>query len=118
MVGNFTVETFRPHLGERFRLDSEPAMDVELIEAEGVGERPFEASGRVPFSLVFRGPLEPVLPQRIYRFDSTRLPKKFGRRSTGRGSKSCASTFVDSSSGPWPTSSCSRGRAPGGSRPG
>jgi hypothetical protein len=73
VLGNFTVETFRPHLGERFRLDSEPAMDVELIEAEGVGERPFEASGRVPFSLVFRGPLEPVLPQRIYRFENESL---------------------------------------------
>ena len=64
---------FRPRVGERFRLDAEPAFDVELVEVETVGERPFESSGRVPFSLVFRGPREPVLPQRIYRFENEAL---------------------------------------------
>jgi hypothetical protein len=70
---DFTVDTFRPRLGERFRLYAEPAVDVELVEAESVGEGAFEPSGRVPFSLVFRAPHEPVLPQRIYRFENDAL---------------------------------------------
>jgi hypothetical protein len=73
VLEDFKVEMFRPRVGERFRLDAEPAFDVELVEVETVGERPFESSGRVPFSLVFRGPLEPVLPQRIYRFENEAL---------------------------------------------
>jgi hypothetical protein len=73
MLEDFTVDTFRPRLGERFRLRTERRLDVELIEAESVGERAMEPSGRVPFSLVFRGPLEPVLPQRIYRFENDAL---------------------------------------------
>ena len=66
MIETATVETFRPHIGDRFRMGpaSGPTLDAELIEATKL--RDATGDGRAPFSLVFRGPDEPVLPQRIY----------------------------------------------------
>lgn len=68
-----TAEDFRSHLGSRFRLTDEsrgPAVSVEA-ELADVTENPGGAMGtfRSPFSVVFHGPLEPVLPQRIYRLE-------------------------------------------------
>jgi hypothetical protein len=66
-----TVEAFQPRVGERFRIH--PSSDTE-IPAELIEVRPLGAAGRaagtsprrVPFSLSFRTPRTPVLPQRIY----------------------------------------------------
>lgn len=68
VLETFTLSTFSPYLGQTFRLalDSSRRLEVELIEATGVGE------GR-PFSLVFRGPKDLRLPQRIYPFEHDRL---------------------------------------------
>jgi hypothetical protein len=66
-----TVGVFAPHVGEVFVLDHEQAgrLDLELLEARAVGgDRP-PGDGREPFSLLFRGPVEPLLPQRIYRLE-------------------------------------------------
>jgi hypothetical protein len=62
-----TAADFSPHLRERFVLSAsdDAALDVELVEVSGAGAR--------PFSLVFRGPGEPVLPQRIYRLEHPAL---------------------------------------------
>ena len=69
MVTDLTLATFEPRLGESFRiaLDDGGGVDVELVEAaaSSAGAAPPEGL-REPFSIVFRGPLEPVLPQRIY----------------------------------------------------
>jgi hypothetical protein len=50
---------------------------MHLVSADAAtlrsGERATTPSGREPFSIVFRGPLEPVLPQRIYRFEHEAL---------------------------------------------
>lgn len=64
----FTAATFSPHVGETFRVhaDESAAIDVELTAVEEF-DRP--GPGRMPFSLLFRGPAEPILPQRIYRFE-------------------------------------------------
>jgi hypothetical protein len=62
-VPSLTVESFRPHLHEEFRLESHP---VELVE---VTEIPREPGGRAPFSVVFHGGPTPPLPQRIYRIE-------------------------------------------------
>jgi len=73
MLEDFTLETFSGHLGETFRVGEDPdAVDFTLVEAIAGIARP-HGGGRVPFSLVFRGPLEPVLPQRIYRFEHDEL---------------------------------------------
>jgi len=65
MLEKFTVATFAPHLGTRFQVQQDGLpIALELFEATPYAEQP--ASGRVPFSVMFRGPNQPVLPQRIY----------------------------------------------------
>lgn len=73
MLEQFHFETFAPRRGETFSVhfDTGNDLDLTLIEATNftaatsgpgagqVGER---------FSLVFRGPRECLLPQRIYEF--------------------------------------------------
>jgi hypothetical protein len=62
-----TAEDFRPHLGAGFRLADESA-EFELLE---VTERAGAArpGSRASFSVVFRGPAQPVLEQRIRRLE-------------------------------------------------
>ena len=65
---SFTAETFAPHLGAVFRVlvDDGSELVTELVSVEPYEER--GAGRRMAFSLVFLGPSEPLLPQRIYRF--------------------------------------------------
>jgi aminoglycoside 6'-N-acetyltransferase len=56
-----TVASFRPHLGKEFTLRFEPD-DLEFTLTEAHGESR-------PFTVQFRGPADPVLPQAIYRLE-------------------------------------------------
>jgi hypothetical protein len=78
MLERFTVTTFAERLGETFRVypdagDATRCLDMALIEATDLsagGARQAASSGqRAPFSIVFRGPAAPILPQRIYRLE-------------------------------------------------
>lgn len=67
MLESLTIADFAPRVGERFSIasaDGGRPLDTELVEATPVGDA--RAGGRVPFSLVFRGPTDVVLPQRIH----------------------------------------------------
>jgi hypothetical protein len=66
MLENFRVSTFSGHLGESFRIhpDDASTLDLELVSATELGD----GSGR-PFSVVFRGPKDALLPQRTYRME-------------------------------------------------
>jgi hypothetical protein len=69
-LATVAVDAFVPLVGERFTLDAGEAgsLELELAEANpGLPGGPNQA--RDPFTLLFRGPAEPVLPQRIYRFE-------------------------------------------------
>ena len=74
MLDKLTVDDFKPAVGQPFQLSAEGA---EPIEAELVDARTHEAEApataddgtRTPFTLTFRGPVEPVLPQQIYRVE-------------------------------------------------
>jgi hypothetical protein len=73
VIENFEASTFSERTGETFRLryDDGAALDVELVSVTvGASGAPHS---RAPFSLIFRGALEPVLPQRIYRFEHDEL---------------------------------------------
>ncbi len=72
MLENFTVETFSEHLGSTFRVHHEAPnpLEAELISAMVLGEEP--KTGR-PFSVVFRGNGDVVLPQRIYRIEHAEI---------------------------------------------
>jgi hypothetical protein len=79
MLESFTRATFAPLVGDRFELvlDGSEVTGLTLTEVDepyaGSNERAGAGVGRSPFSIVFRGPLEPVLPQRIYTFRNERL---------------------------------------------
>ncbi len=72
MLETFTVETFSRHLGETFRLDigQSAPLELELIQVTDQGResaKRTDGSGlRAPFSILFRGPGNVLLPQRIY----------------------------------------------------
>ena len=71
MLEHLTATSFAPAVGDTFSLDAGEAGPIEL-ELVAVRlhdpDAPAEdvPGSRAPFTLEFRGPLEPVLPQRIY----------------------------------------------------
>jgi hypothetical protein len=69
-----TSATFIPHVGEAFRLDFDdfPTVELKLTAVDEYAPNP-GADREEPFSLFFRGPQEPVLPQAIYRFEHDAL---------------------------------------------
>jgi hypothetical protein len=70
-LDSLTAEELRPHVGERFRI-AEAALDSELVEVTELGKTGAEGF-RAPFSLVFRAPMEPVLPQRMHCLENDEL---------------------------------------------
>jgi hypothetical protein len=68
------LSTFEPLVGQRFVLRrdvGDGALDLVLAAATALAHG--EGRPRTPFSLVFRGPAEPVMPQRIYRVEHEEL---------------------------------------------
>lgn len=68
-----TLETFRPVVGQAFAVGEEGGSTVELILAEAAAQRGDSPSARAPFSLLFHGPADPLLPQGSYRFEHASL---------------------------------------------
>jgi len=73
MLESFTAETFAEILGDGFRVHDEDGRvyDLRLAAAVPVGLAP--TGGRAPFSILFRGPAAPILPQRIYAVEHETL---------------------------------------------
>jgi hypothetical protein len=68
----FTVDVFAPAVGGAFVIEDADRLELVLLEARTVEPgAPASApdGSRNPFRLLFRGPHEPVLPQRIYRLE-------------------------------------------------
>ena len=61
-----TLNQFAPLQGQLFELHAggDGTVPVALIEANALTSQP--GAARAPFSLVFEGPAEPLLPQAIY----------------------------------------------------
>jgi hypothetical protein len=68
MLNKLTHSDFAAHLNQTFRihLESIPPLEAELIDVAPMGSEPQDEGGRWAFSIVLRGPREPVLPQQIY----------------------------------------------------
>jgi hypothetical protein len=75
VIEDFTPSTFTELVGEPFRLllDDGSALDLELVSVTPAPAHPGEARARAPFSIVFCGPPDPVVPQRIYRLENESL---------------------------------------------
>lgn len=72
MLENLTIDSFAGHKGSNFRMIAAEnlALDITLAEVTPLGD----SGVREAFSLVFLAPLgEPVLPQRVYRFEHEAL---------------------------------------------
>jgi hypothetical protein len=68
VLDRLTADTFAPAVGHTFALDAGEAGELELTLLEARSrDAPSDSAVRTPFSLLFRGPAEPTLPQRIYR---------------------------------------------------
>jgi hypothetical protein len=68
-LGKAVAATFAENLRSTFRIQHEATVtDLELV-AVSDGSTPRQVS----FSLVFRGPHQPLFPQRIYPFEHDRL---------------------------------------------
>ncbi len=70
-----THATFAERLGETFLLrdeDAEP-LELTLVEATELAPAAGLAHARAPFSIVFRGPLEPVFGQGIHRLENAAI---------------------------------------------
>ena len=68
MLEKLTSQDFAPYLNEDFSIDFDAAepLVAKLISVSEVGS-PQPRAKRRAFSLIFLGPLEPLLGQRIYR---------------------------------------------------
>lgn len=80
MLDELTAESFQPHLDETFTVRVDlvdpvyPTMDLTLISVSLLGRPPAEGEDRRhAFALLFRGPGEPVLAQRMFQVDNERL---------------------------------------------
>ena len=77
-LGDLTIEHFSDRIGEPFPIqgqlpDGEPVtVELSLAEADALDPDPGSA-GRLPFSLVFTGPMELMLSQGIHRLEHTQL---------------------------------------------
>jgi hypothetical protein len=69
VVEDWQLSTFEPHLEAQFAVyeGDEYRLHIDLIRAERPATAKDDAAR--PFSLVFRGPMEPVLQQQIYRLE-------------------------------------------------
>jgi hypothetical protein len=68
-------EDFQPCLQGMFevRVDDGNPVELELIEVKPFGEAASDGKTRQPFCLLFRGPLEPALPQQIHCLENPEL---------------------------------------------
>jgi hypothetical protein len=75
-LGTLTHEQLAACLNQGFTIEGGDGSRIEValidVQARGapIGQGP---AGRQPFSAVFRGPREPILPQRIYALGNATL---------------------------------------------
>jgi hypothetical protein len=73
MLETLTKEWWSEYLGGSFELSDDGRGTIIMMLAEITGLGHGALGRRDPYSLVFRGPASPVLPQRIYRFRHERM---------------------------------------------
>ena len=68
MAADLTEEGFSKHVNTMFRakLDAELVVDLDLVEVKFYMKNPGDQDGMERFSVFFRGPGKPFLPQRTY----------------------------------------------------
>ncbi len=73
MLEQLTHNSFSPYLGQTFHVKlGEDTLELTLLEAVAIGSDPQDGE-RHPFSVMFLGPAEPILPQRIYDLEHAEM---------------------------------------------
>jgi hypothetical protein len=72
-LASLTAEDFGELVGDTFSLSGEDGTALEAVLSSVQRATHGRPEARTPFSVVFRGPVEPVLPQHIYRFGHSAL---------------------------------------------
>jgi len=73
-IADVTVETFAGREGEVFTIRfADGALELELAEVTGAPGGWGRMEAREPFSIVFHGPAEHVLPQRVWPLEHDEL---------------------------------------------
>jgi len=72
-LNTITIEDFESCLGQTFQVrpDNADGLELELIQVKSLGASASVAGTRQPFSVLFRGPLEPVLVQQMLRIENS-----------------------------------------------
>lgn len=74
-LSTITLEDFEPCLGQTFHVPLENAdgIELELIQVKPLGAADSKAQVRQSFSLLFRGPLQPMVGQQVLKFENSTL---------------------------------------------
>ncbi len=74
-LNTLIFDDFNACLGQRFTVTMEQQGEVqlELLDVKLANHFNSEPDARQPFSVLFRGPLEAMLPQQIYRIENEQL---------------------------------------------
>lgn len=73
MLQDLTHASFEEHLNTPFRVHCGGETPLEVVLFQVRLHEPHGGPRKQPFSLYFRGPRQPVLPQQIYRLDHDRM---------------------------------------------
>src|SRR5687768_10108625 len=75
MLDNLTIESFRPRVGEVFRVivDERWEMVTRLTAVRPLSEASALGRPREPFTLTFHAPPEALIPQRTYRVENEHM---------------------------------------------
>lgn len=72
MPDQVTWEVFADQVDQTFQVHGEAGtIEATLIDCTKLVQH--DEEGRVPFSIVFRGPMEPFLEQRIYKLSHEKI---------------------------------------------
>jgi len=74
-LSTVTIKDFQACLGQIFVVSPEQgeALSLELIQIKPIGKFDPEVDARQPYSLLFRGPAETILPQHLYQIKNRTL---------------------------------------------
>lgn len=89
MLESLTWDDFNPLVESEFTADlaEDATVSLRLVRAARVMESEAARLPRHPFSLFFRGPGQPFLPQRIYRLHHERFDAPPGRLPRAGGTR-------------------------------
>ncbi len=71
MLDQLAVKSFSQRINQKFlvHIEGRDSLELELIEAVEMGAAPQNLQHRQTFSVLFVGPSQPMLPQRIYQVE-------------------------------------------------